>query len=517
MVEFSWNRRRFHVNVDRVLKMESCEERGYLFLIRKYSLKVCDLFLQSFVTDRSAKDCRQEGDYQRKFYPRMRFSFEDSWQAQLVFALKYEGVNIEVLRALFPRLPAGEVGDFVAAHPLGAIQKRIWFLYEYLTGLRLDIPDGDGGTYLPLIDERFQYALPIADGVRERRYHIVNNMIGNLAFSPFIRRTDRMRKFGSAKLREECNQLLEQYSPDLLYRAIQYLYVKETKSSFAIERETPSQRRTEAFVAILRNMIDSPLTKEQLVAVQNAAVDERYRQSDWRRDQVYVGQTITPGFEKVHFIAPRSDAINELMDGFLTCLAQWMKSSDSDPVVIAAVMSFAFVFLHPFDDGNGRVHRYLMHAILAQRGFVPKGLIFPISAVILKDQLAYDKVLETFSLRVMPRLDYSIDAEGEISVVNDSRDYYRAIDYTPIVEYFQEVVARTIRTEWKSELDYLKRYDRIRQAMQQIVDMPEKKANQFILFVQQNGGHLSQRKRSYFAELSDEEICQLEKIVHARI
>lgn len=493
--------------------MKIREERGYLFLVRRYSLNVCELFLQSFVTDHSAKDCRQDGAYQRNAYPRARFAFEDSWQAQLLFALKYEGVNVEVLRALFPCLPAGEVRDFVAAHPLGSAQKRVWFLYEYLTGRRLDLPDGEGGAYLPLIDERVQYALPVSDGVRERRYHVVNNMIGNRAFAPYVRRTDRMRAFGSAKLREECNQLLAQYSPDLLYRAIQYLYIKETKSSFAIERETPNQRRADAFVAILRGMVDSPLAKEQLVAVQNAVVDVRYRQSDWRRDQVYVGQTITPGFEKVHFIAPRPDAIDELMDGYLDCLAQWMKSSDSDPVVIAAVMSFAFVFLHPFGDGNGRVYRYLMHAILAQRGFVPRGLIFPISAVILKDPLSYDKALETFSARVMPRLDYSIDAEGEISVANDSRDYYRAIDYTPIVEYFQEVMAKTIRTEWKSELDYLKRYDRMRRAMQQVVDMPEKNVNQFVLFVQQNGGRLSRRKRDYFAELSDEEVRRLEKIV----
>ncbi|MBQ3343883.1 MAG: hypothetical protein IJG84_18425 [Kiritimatiellae bacterium] len=123
------------------------------------------------------------------------------------------------------------------------------------------------------------------------------------------------------------------------------------------------------------------------------------------------------------------------------------------------------------------------------------------------------KALESFSNRLMPLLDYDMDDKGEVSVRNDSRDFYRAIDYTPIVEYFQQVIVQTIRTEWKSELDYLKAYDKMRVAMRNIVDMPGKKANQFILFVRQNGGRLSQRKRQLFPELRDDEITRLEAAI----
>ena len=80
---------------------------------------------------------------------------------------------------------------------------------------------------------------------------------------------------------------------------MQYLYVKETKSSFAIERETPDQKRLEAFVGLLKGLGHTPLTKDSLVTAQNSVVDERYRQQTWRTDQVYVGETITPGYEKV--------------------------------------------------------------------------------------------------------------------------------------------------------------------------------------------------------------------------
>ena len=74
--------------------------------------------------------------------------------------------------------------------------------------------------------------------------------------------------------------LLAKYPTSLQERATQYLYVKETKSSFALERETPSQRRTNAFVEVLRTMGTDPVSKEPLLNVQNRVVDPRYAQRD---------------------------------------------------------------------------------------------------------------------------------------------------------------------------------------------------------------------------------------------
>ena len=176
----------------------------------------------------------------------------------------------------------------------------------------------------------------------------------------------------------------------------------------------------------------------------------------------------------------------------------------------AVIIAFSFVFLHPFDDGNGRTHRFLLHHVLARKNFTPPKIIFPISAALLKNPDAYDRMLECFSSRVMPLLEYSIDEFGEIAVKNNSADFYRFMDMTPIVESFQKIVLITIQTEWKAELNYLQNYDRMRAAMREIVDMPDKKANQFILFTQQNGGKLPSGRRKFFAELSDKEITELE-------
>ena len=133
----------------------------------------------------------------------------------------------------------------------------------------------------------------------------------------------------------------------------------------------------------------------------------------------------------------------------------------------------------------------------------------------LENRLAYDKALESFSDRLMRHVEYSMDANGEIAVAADTRDFYRAIDFTPLVSYFRKVVEKTIRTEWKVELDWLESYDRMRCAMRSIVDMPDKKADQFIRFVFQNGGRLAARKRELFSELTDNEISRLESAVNA--
>lgn len=486
---------------------------GYKWLIDRYSLDVCDLLSEAFVWEKSLTRMERQGEVTRTYYPLGRITIEETWQSHLSFAVRREGINVEVLRSFFGKAGSREMAGFVRMHPLGAVRRKMWFLYEFLMRERLDIPDVDKGGYVPLVDESLQYALPANTMTRSRRHRILNNLIGNRAFSPFIRKVAGAGVDETERLKNEADGILRNYSPELLYRAVQYLYVKETKSSFAIEHETPDQRRLATFIDLVSSMAASPLVKETLVAVQNGAVDPRYRQNDWRTDQVYVGETLAPDIERVHFVAPKPEDIGNIMDGFLDCLRTWTTADGADPLVMAAAMGFAFVFLHPFDDGNGRVHRFLLHAILSQAGFVPKGLLFPVSAVMLKDRQSYDQALESFSRRLMRRVRYQMDEKGEISVKGESTDYFRAIDYTPIVEYFRNVVAKTIRTEWKAELDYLKRYDRAREQMRSIVDMPEKSANKFVLFALQNGGHLSKAKRIRFPELTDDEVSRLESVI----
>ena len=64
---------------------------------------------------------------------------------------------------------------------------------------------------------------------------------------------------------------------------------------------------------------------------------------------------------------------------------------DIDPILYATIIAFSFVYIHPLEDGNGRIHRYLLHHTLGRQNFYPTNMIFPISSVILHE---IDKYLE---------------------------------------------------------------------------------------------------------------------------
>ena len=53
----------------------------------------------------------------------------------LKFALKYEGLDLIVLSALFRALEPHDLEVLIRATPTGSFARRIWFLYEWLTGI----------------------------------------------------------------------------------------------------------------------------------------------------------------------------------------------------------------------------------------------------------------------------------------------------------------------------------------------------------------------------------------------
>ena len=97
------------------------------------------------------------------------------------------------------------------------------------------------------------------------------------------------------------------------------------------------------------------------------------------------------GKEKVHYEAPPSDVVPDMMTDFLT----WINSDNTviDPVLKAAVAHLWFVAIHPFDDGNGRLTRTITYMQLAKADGFPLRF-YSMSAEILREKKAYYKILE---------------------------------------------------------------------------------------------------------------------------
>jgi Fic family protein len=66
-----------------------------------------------------------------------------------------------------------------------------------------------------------------------------------------------------------------------------------------------------------------------------------------------------------------------------------MREGTLDPVLQAAATAFGFVYIHPLQDGNGRLLRCLIHHVLAETKFTPQGLVFPVSSFMLDRIEAY--------------------------------------------------------------------------------------------------------------------------------
>ncbi len=484
---------------------------GYAWLLSRFGLSAMPNWHSSFVTATGGRQHKVGGGHIEDIYPLQYWPGEEVGD-HLEFALKYDGVSMSSLRIIFDAASETEIVDYIKSKPTGKYARRIWFFYEFLTSRRLPIENLSKGNYLEALEPDIYYAL--AQGEKSRRHRIINNLLGTREFCPIVRKTEKLREMDRVNFRDKGEEIIESYPPRLLRRALSYLYNKETKSSFEIENIKPDAPRTEKFIAFLemarrRDFCD----KKSLIDLQNQIVDPRFTNEDYRVIQNYVGQTISYQKEFIHYVCPKPEDITDLMQGLLTS-HKVMMAGDVSAIVHAAVIAYGFVFIHPFEDGNGRIHRFLIHNIFSIRGMVPEGLMFPVSAVMLSNPKDYNDSLEAFSLSLNQLVEYNLDELAQMTVHNDTAYWYRYIDMTAQAEALCDFVFQTLEDELIEELSFLANYDRTKKAIQDVIDMPDRLIDLFIRICLENNGRLSENKRkSHFDFLSDNELLSMESAI----
>jgi Fic family protein len=101
------------------------------------------------------------------------------------------------------------------------------------------------------------------------------------------------------------------------------------------------------------------------------------------------GNADTP--RDAEFIPPPADRVTALLDD----LCEFVNRDDLPAVAQAAIAHGQFETIHPFPDGNGRVGRCLIHAILRRRGLAPR-YVPPISLVLATDVRGYERGLTDY-------------------------------------------------------------------------------------------------------------------------
>ena len=479
---------------------------GYQVLESRYSLQLPAPLWRFTAIGRGD---RREERADAVVLPR-RHSPPDTLAGHLEFALKWEGIELPLLKQLFKVVPRDELRAIVLAKPAGAHTRRLWFLYEWLTGDTLDLPDSGKIRAVPLVDTELQFAL--VKGVLSSRHSVLNNLPGTPAFCPLIRRTAALDRYIGKQLQERAREVLGRTHPDIVTRAAAFLLLSDSRASFNIEGEQPSADRALRWAQTIGEAGTLQLSTETLEGLQEKVI------SDWRF--VLPGLRHRGGFIGMHdrvtrlpipaHISARPQDLSSLIDG-VTAYDERALSAGMDPVIAAAAVAFGFVYIHPFEDGNGRVHRWLIHHVLSRAGYNPPATVFPVSAVMLREISEYKRVLESYTRPMLRLIEWHPTQDNNVDVVNDTADYYRYFDATLHAEFLYHCVETTVEHDLPEEVAYLEGYDRFARGVQEIVDMPASTLDLLHRFLHQNGGRLSKRARAKeFQKLTAEEVERVE-------
>lgn len=427
----------------------------------------------------------------------------------LIFAFRYEGIDLLILKKLFKRVDKSEIEAIVKDQPTGRNSRRIWFFYEWLTDDKLDVEDAHAENYVEALDPDLQYSGPKQ---RSKRQRVWNNQPGSKYFCPLVRRTEKLESFSIEELERKVKDTIGKVHPDLLSRAAAFLLLKDSKASYAIEGETPPENRAERWGKAIGQAGQKTLTKDELLRLQEIVIeDRRFVDMGWRREGGFIGVHNRVNSKPVpDHISARWQDLSQLLDGLLKTNKELIES-DYNPVLAATLIAFGFVFIHPYADGNGRVHRYLIHHVLAKKEFAPKGLIFPVSAVILERIDDYINVLQSYSRPRLDFIEWEATPDGNVEVLNETIDLYRYFDATKQAEFLYECVEETVLNTLPEEVQYQERHDKMRTFITEHFDMADKDMENLIGFLRQNDGTLSKRARNKeFKALTNDEVAMLE-------
>jgi Fic/DOC family len=479
---------------------------GYTALIDRYKLPVP---LHHEMAAISPKNTRRKEDGWA-IYPAALHPGNDAVD-HLVFALKYEGVQLLTLKKIFEAFDKGELEAAAVARPTSGYLRRLCYLYEWLIDDRLHIDDVSAGAYVELVDPQMQYTTAVPEN--DRRFRIRDNLPGTPMFCPVVYRTHRLDAYIERDLSAKARQIVESAPKELIGRAAAFLLLSDSKASFAIEGENPPKDRLARWGYTISKAGQIALRTDTLIRLQQDLIgDDRFVKTGLREEGGFVGRHDAKGQPVPEHISANSEDLPTLLEG-LSYFDEFSKQLRFHPVLTAACISFGFVYIHPFEDGNGRIHRFLMHHVLAERKFTPEQIVFPISSVILDDVARYKDVLESVSRPLLEWISWRPTDKGNVDVEDETSDYYRYFDATLHAEFLFKCLERAVETDLPNELGFLEVRDKFHERVTNIVDMGERYLDLLLRFLQQGHGHLSKRAREKeFRNLDEREVLLIEGI-----
>jgi len=484
---------------------------GFQWLARQYEL---DLVQPLSSRSRMGTVRQREATHDQELLTwTSQYRPEDSFRGHFEFGLKYERLNFEFLSRLFARVDAEDVAQWVRDAPTGAYARRTAFLFEWFTVRRLDVPDtGNGVGYVDAIDPD-EYLVGVPE--RSKRWRVLDNLPGTPAFCPLLYLGPEDARHWLYDVQAGVRKLDDSYGPELLLRCAAWLTFKESRASFAIEHEADQDDRVRRFAAAIARFsghMTDVLIDDNLLTLQKSVLGESALRLGSRQSPVFVGQS-TFRQQIVHFVAPDAEFVPGMLEGLRSFEA---RTRGSNTVVRTAAVSFAFVYLHPLADGNGRIHRFLINHLLAMDGAVPSNIIVPVSATIAGSahgRADYDRVLEVFSKPLMQRYAGScrfgerrtcpdgVQTDFEFLDGADAQHAWRFPDLSQHARYMSDVLQKTVDHEMAQEAHLLRTHDEARAALKSVVEMPDSDADRIMRSLKQSNWAVSGKLAGEYPDL----------------
>ena len=440
-----------------------------------------------------------------------RYRPEPTLEGHLTFAMRHETIDLLVLKRILQAVPETEVVEMIRTKPRGTTTRRIWFFFETLTGKRLDIADAPAATAVDALDPDRYYT---AGRQISPRHRVRNNLLGTGDLCPIIRRTPKLEKIIASDLPAKTRDTIGKAGAPLIARAASFVLLEDSRASFEIEGERPPVNRLERWGRAVMEAGKRPLRQSEIYRLHSALIgDERFRTTGYRTEEVFLGSRNRNYEPMPEFIGARHGDVTDLMRGLNEC-GDRLRNSDIDPVLHAACVAFGLVYIHPFTYGNGRLHRCLIHQILAERGFTPPEMVFPVSSVMLNRIDDYGATLRAHSGPLMRFISWRALPDGNVEVTNDTSNLYRYYDCTDETEFLYDCILQTIEFDLPREIDYLKRHDDLVRRIINAFEFPRRTAEDIIMLIRRNGGVFpKERRKKEFARLTETEVAALETMV----
>ncbi|OSQ38473.1 Fic family protein [Thalassospira mesophila] len=440
-----------------------------------------------------------------------RFALEDTLADHLGFALRHEKIDLLILKRLFDAIDPGDLAAFIRSTPNGAVTRRAWFFYETLTGNKLELDDAPLVKAVNALDPSLYFTGKAKLSVRHR---VWDNLLGTGEFCPVIRRTKKLEEFIDANLSEQAAGTIGRTGTNIVARAASFLLLADSRASFEIEGERPRTERLQRWGRAVLEAGKRPLNQTEIYRLHRILIgDDRFTAIGYRTEGVFLGERDINNDPVPEFIGARHSDVFTLMTALNGCNNR-LRPSNLDAVLQAAIIAFGFIYIHPLADGNGRLHRCLIHHVLAERKFTPPGMVFPVSSVMLDRIDDYRKTLQAHSGPLMDFIEWRPLPNRNVDVINDTADLYRYFDCTEEAEFLYSCVKRTVDYDLPKEIIYLKSNDEALRGIMSVIEMPDRLAQDLIMHIRQNNGKLSKnRRQGIFEELLDQEVAKAEEIV----